>query len=490
MNNSYDVIVVGGGGSGLAAAVAAADVGAKVLLLEKNPSLGGSTSISIGSFSAANSSFQHAAGIRDNPDDFTEDIGKFAPQWESRNNVELRLLLAQHSSETLEWLRSLGLEFYGPSPEPPNRVPRMHNVIPNAKAYIAVMHWHVLRRNVILRTNARVARLVTNATGRVIGVRLESGEEIIARRGVVLAAGDYSNNRDIKARYVPRPVADIPGINPTATGDGHELGASVGGALLNMDVLLGPQIRFIAPSSKPFSQLLPSTPWLARLMGWGTSLLPKPVIRAMTKQLLVTWQHPEDALYEHGAILVNKRGERFTDEKQGNLALVIAQQPERHAFIILNKRLGDMYSKSPHYISTAPDIAYAYLPDYKRLRSDIYRQGNTLPELAQRAGLPVERFVQTIAELAKSQPDWNEGPWYSLGPAVSWIVLSEGGLRVDAQMRVLRADASVIPGLYAAGSNGQGGIMIWGHGLHIAWAFTSGRLAGTNAAQHSVFERE
>jgi len=33
----------------------------------------------------------------------------------------------------------MGLTFHGPSPEPPNRVPRMHNVVPNAKAYIATL---------------------------------------------------------------------------------------------------------------------------------------------------------------------------------------------------------------------------------------------------------------------------------------------------------------------------------------------------------------
>lgn len=33
-------------------------------------------------------------------------------------------------------------------------------------------------------------------------------------------------------------------------------------------------------------------------------------------------------------------------------------------------------------------------------------------------------------------------------------------------------------GLYAVGQAGLGGQILWGHGLHIAWAMTSGRLAG------------
>ena len=38
------------------------------------------------------------------------------------------------------------------------------------------------------------------------------------------------------------------------------------------------------------------------------------------------------------------------------------------------------------------------------------------------------------------------------------------------------------PGLYAVGQNGLSGMVLWGHGLHIAWAITSGRLAGRAVA--------
>ena len=47
-----DVIVVGGGGAGLAAASSAVELGRQVILLEKNPMLGGSTAWSVGSVSA------------------------------------------------------------------------------------------------------------------------------------------------------------------------------------------------------------------------------------------------------------------------------------------------------------------------------------------------------------------------------------------------------------------------------------------------------
>ena len=58
----------------------------------------------------------------------------------ARNNDEMRRWFLDHSADTLHWLMEMGLHFYGPNPEPPNRVPRMHNVIPGAKAYITALH--------------------------------------------------------------------------------------------------------------------------------------------------------------------------------------------------------------------------------------------------------------------------------------------------------------------------------------------------------------
>jgi len=74
------------------------------------------------------------------------------------------------------------------------------------------------------------------------------------------------------------------------------------------------------------------------------------------------------------------------------------------------------------------------------------------------------------------------GPFIALGPVRSVFVHAEGGLAVDARHRVLTAGDAPIPGLYAAGSAGQGGLLLKGHGHHLAWAFVSGRRAGKFAA--------
>jgi fumarate reductase flavoprotein subunit len=70
-----------------------------------------------------------------------------------------------------------------------------------------------------------------------------------------------------------------------------------------------------------------------------------------------------------------------------------------------------------------------------------------------------------------------------LGPAKAFIPTTDGGLRINTRFEVLREDGSVIEGLYAAGATGQGGLVYASHGLGLAWAFTSGRLAGGQAAE-------
>ena len=491
-----DVVVIGGGGAGLAAALSAAECGARVTLLEKCPQLGGTTSIAVGSFTAACTSLQRAAEIEDDPVWHNEDMGAFAAHRESRNNWELRGFFAQHAAETLAWLLEMGLEFHGPSPEPPNRVPRMYNVIPNAKAYVAALHRRLLQHGVDIRLSHRVTKLIRHADGAVTGVEADSPRGMVsirAKQGVILAAGDYSNGETVKRLFLPQEVAEIEGINPNATGDGHTLAQEIGAALLNMDLVYGPEIRFIAPPRKPFAQLLPGNPTLARLLAKGMAILPKTMMNRFIKSLLVTWQHPENSLFAEGAVLVNRDGQRFCDETN-NPEPAIARQPGKIAYIVIDQMLAEKFSKWPHFVSTAPDIAYAYVQDYKRLRPDVYAEADTLSLLAEKLHaehLPaaIEFFNAAVRGTRADDrgrttfgPPVKHPPFIALGPIKSWIVTTEGGVRINDRMEVLDEQARVIPHLYAAGSNGMGGMVLWGHGLHIAWAFTSGRLAGRHAA--------
>ena len=496
MLSEYDVIVVGGGGSGLAAAVSAAEQGARVLLLEKQAFLGGATGIAIGSFTASNTVLQRKAGIVDHPQDHEEDAGRFAPpEIEAQCNRALRRFFLEHSAETLDWLLAMGLAFQGPNPEPPNRVARMHNVVPNAKAYIATFQSRLLRLGGAIICNAAVTELVCDA-GRITGVKasLEGQmQQFTARRGVVLAAGDYSNAPATISRFKGEQFAEIEGINPHAGGDGHRLAESAGAQLLNMDVTYGPELRFIAPPGKTFEQLLPSQGIAARLMGRLLPLIPSFVIQWRIKRLLLTWQHPENCLFRDGAILVNRVGHRFCDETQWpQREIAIANQPDKVAYILLDQRLAERYSKWPHFISTAPEIAYAYVDDYLRLRGDVCVEATTLKQLATRRALSPEQLEATVRQynssIEEGRPDtWERTDerqplrgdrWVLLGPAKAYFTTTEGGVAISQQMQALDTHGNPIRGLYAVGSNGLGGQILWGHGLHIAWAITSGRLVG------------
>jgi succinate dehydrogenase/fumarate reductase flavoprotein subunit len=359
----------------------------------------------------------------------------------------------------------------------------MHNLVPNAKAYIATLQRRALEQEAQVWVRHRVAGLYRNDGGPVVGVWVERSDgtplRVRARRGVVLAAGDYSNGAALKAECLPGEVAAVEGVNPSATGDGHRMAREIGAALLNMEIVYGPEIRFVPPPRKPFAQLLPANPLLARLLGRGMDLLPKKLLNRIIQGLLVTWQHPERLLFEKGAILVNSAGLRFTDEKRSP-ELAIPRQPGKIAYILLDRKLAEIFSAWPNFISTAPQIAYAYLKDYARLRPDVYSEAASPGALARKIGVDPAALQATVAG---SNFD---APFYALGPVKSWIVTTEGGVRINQNMEALDEAGGVIPGLYAVGSNGLGGMVLFGHGLHIAWAMTSGRLAGRNAAQRRV----
>jgi succinate dehydrogenase/fumarate reductase flavoprotein subunit len=175
--SSADVIVVGGGGSGLAAAIEAGALGRDVLLVEKNAQLGGSTAWSIGSVTASQTPHQARKGIVDNPADHWRDMAGFNDDLDARDNAELRRVLADAMPETFRWLLQHGVRFYGPMPEPPHSKPRMHNVLPNSRAFITHLAKAARRAGVKIVCRARVTALVMEK-GRVIGVDCATAREV------------------------------------------------------------------------------------------------------------------------------------------------------------------------------------------------------------------------------------------------------------------------------------------------------------------------
>jgi fumarate reductase flavoprotein subunit len=482
----HDVVVVGGGGSGLAAAIEAARLGRDVVLIEKNPQLGGSTAWSIGSISASATPHQLRKGIKDRPEDHWRDMAGFNADLDPRDNADLRRVLADEMPETFRWLLAHGIRFYGPMPEPPHRKPRMHNVLPNSRSFITHLERAARRAGVVIRCAMRVTALVTE-DGRVTAVDCAAGDRarrFRARGGIVLATGDFTSDPELKTEFMGPQAAKIDGVNVTATGDGQKLARALGARIINGDVALGPELRFVPP--RRHNMLLALPPWraLANLMAWSLDRMPSALLRPFVMSFVTTALAPSPSLFAEGAILVNRRGERFTDER-GAPAFAVADQPDKVAFIVLDRRMAALFSAWPHFISTAPGVAYAYVDDYRRNRADIFTSAPTLEALADMLAMLPGTLAETVRAFnAKTEEArrLSDGPYIALGPVMAVFVHAEGGLAVDQEHRVLGPGDAPIPGLYAAGSTGQGGLLLKGHGHHLGWAFASGRRAGRNAA--------
>jgi fumarate reductase flavoprotein subunit len=484
---TYDVVVVGGGGSGLAAAIEARAAGAKVALIEKNLELGGSTAWSIGSVTASQTPHQARKGIVDNPADHWRDMAGFNGELDPRDNKELRRLLADEMPDTFRWLLKHGVRFYGPMPEPPHAKPRMHNVLPNSRAFITHLSKAARRAGVEIFCGARATTLVSEG-GRVVGIDCTTADRsrrFRARGGVVLAAGDFTSDPELKAKFMGPQEAKIDGVNITATGDGQKLAVELGARVINGDLALGPELRFVPPPSRNMLLMLPPWRLLANLMAWSLDHMPSTLLRPFVMSFVTTALAPSLDLFAEGALLINKRGERFTDERD-KPAYALPDQPNKVAYILLDKRITHLFDQWPHFVSTAPGVAYAYIDDYRRNRCDIFNTAPTLDALAEKLSIPAAALAASVRNYndnAGNRPKLGKGPYVALGPLRAVFVHAEGGLAVDREHRVLGAGDKPIPGLYAAGSTGQGGLLLKGHGHHLAWAFVSGRRAGSNAAR-------
>ncbi|MCH8188930.1 MAG: FAD-dependent oxidoreductase [Proteobacteria bacterium] len=110
MAEPWDVIIVGAGTTGMPAAIFAAQRGARVLILEAAPEVGGTLHLSAGQMSAAGSRLQAEKGIEDTPDEHYDDCMRI-----SNNTADpvLVRLAVDNAADTLDWLQDIGAEIFG-----------------------------------------------------------------------------------------------------------------------------------------------------------------------------------------------------------------------------------------------------------------------------------------------------------------------------------------------------------------------------------------
>ena len=476
LRDAYDVLVVGGGGAGLMAAVEAAETGASVLLVERQPEIGGSTAMAVGALSAAGTALQKAAGIEDSVDAHFRDYLKFIEPGRDAGEYDLELtrMLVELAPSVVERMVELGVELRGPQPEPPHTKYRMHNAVPDATAYTDALRRAAAGAGVETRTSAVAASLAVDANGAVCGAELAdvTGSErrtIEVRGGVVLATGYFSANMELSRAHGRPPEHD--GVEPLfdgATGDGVTLAIALGAATSGMSAAAPPHFRTV---SRPYI-------------------------------------HPPAPIFEAGAILVNRAGNRYANELEG-AELATSSQLGKVAFVVFDSRLASLvatadadappsrdgwFREGSMALSTFPEIGYAYVEDYRR-RTTYFAEVTDAAELAGFIQAPTSAVQSTLDRLneaaAGRAPDAFgrdfsgtcafARPFYVLGP-IKAVLGSSGGLKVDREMHVLDTDGRPISRLYAAGMTGSSNVLIAGHGHALAWTFATGRIAGANAA--------
>ena len=247
VNTQADVLIIGAGNAGIPAAIQASDMGAKVILIDKNSFVGGMLIISGGHISGANAKIQMRKNIKDSYEKHYQDamrIGKY------KANSELLALATEHAASMIDWLEEIGVEFTDESPilvddHDHYSVPRTYVGTNLARSLLVPLKQELDKRikrgDLELRLNTKVLSLIQSKNKKIIGVQVKNtnGEILdILAKTVILASGGYGANKEMQKKYNPKVVsAKYVGL-PHATGDGINMAKQVGARLSNMDHLI------------------------------------------------------------------------------------------------------------------------------------------------------------------------------------------------------------------------------------------------------------
>ncbi|KPA85957.1 putative mitochondrial NADH-dependent fumarate reductase-like protein [Leptomonas pyrrhocoris] len=300
------VVVIGGGLAGCAAAIEAVDCGATVVLIEKEPRLGGNSAKATSGINGWGTRTQAVNHVLDNCKLFERDT--FLSGKGGYCDPGLVRTLSVKSSDAISWLESFGIpltmlyQLGGASRKRCHRAPDQKDgtPVPIGFTIMKTLDDHIrakLHGRITVLNETAVTSLIHETTTmpdgsheiRVSGVRYTSltdpmkTEMQLPADAVVLATGGFSNdqtNTSLLREYAPQ-LFGVPTTNGTfATGDGVKMARALGATLVDMDKV----------------QLHP------------TGLINPKDPANKTKYL-----GPE-ALRGSGGILLNGQGERFVNE--------------------------------------------------------------------------------------------------------------------------------------------------------------------------------
>lgn len=487
-----DIIVVGAGGAGLTAALTAAEGGAKVIVLEKMPVIGGNTVRCASAYNAADPELQASLPMTDTlheavkkalaekpvnkeHEKLIKDVGvKYneylasgsetlfdCPEWHALQtynggdhvgNVELIRTYAENTLPTLKWLAELGLPLKSKISQGAGALwQRTHQLdAPAGTGLIAPVYENAVKKGVEIITEMKAESIIQDDSGRVIGIKavdkFGSEYEFMGSKGVILATGGYSNNPTMRAEFNPQLTPDMVSTNhPGATGDGIIMAKELNAGTTGME----------------YVQVYPlATPGTGALQG-----------RARSMSGL------------DNVIVINKEGKRFVNEdaRRDEFVAAIKKQTDGIVYDFNDSTIVDEVNSFNENVETLVKLG-------RIIKAD------TIEEMEEKLDIPAGALQDTVDEYNKMVEDKNDpvfgrklfadqikvGPFYATPRAPS-IHHTMGGLVINTKAQVLTEDGKVIPGLYAAGEV-TGGI----HGSNrlggnaTADVMTFGRIAGQN----------
>lgn len=464
-SDETDVLVIGFGIAGGCAAVEAAADGARVVVLERAAAAGGTTVMAGGHFYlGGGTAVQKATGHEDSPADMSAYLTAVSPDPEP-DKIEA---YCAGSVGHFDWLEGLGFEFersYYPNKaviqpgteglmytgnekvwpfrDQARPAPRGHKVpVPGDTQGAALVVDLLLERakalGVEISYETGATALVVDDADRLAGVCWKHFGEIgaIKAEAVVLAAGGFVMNQEMVDQNAPQ-LAEKPFVLGSTHDDGLgiRMGTSLGGATRHMD-----------------------------------------------KAFLTVPVYPPSGLLT--GIIVNAHGERFVaeDSYHSRTSGLVLEQPGSAAYLVLDSEHMDTPS-----VPLAPFIdGWETVAEMERaLGIDAGKLAETLARYNEHAARGADPEFGKAAEFLSPQ---DTGPWgaynLSLGTA-HYAGFTLGGLRTSVHGEVLRADGSVVDGVYAAGAcasniaqDGKG----YASGTQLGEGSFFGRRAGSNAA--------
>jgi succinate dehydrogenase/fumarate reductase flavoprotein subunit len=463
-----DVVIVGLGCAGVCAAIEAREAGADVLVLERASGGGGVTAMAAGHiYLGGGTRVQNAVGVKDTVEDMYTYLVMNTPE---PNEEKIRAYCEQ-SVEHFDWLVANGVPFNDsmyqgkhvlqmtdecliwsgneevyPFRDKAVPAPRGHKVAEVGHLGGAKMMEFLIARaealGVRILCDAYVTGLIRDA-GRICGVRYRVfGEEkgcIRARKGVVLAAGQFTENEELLEEHLPELLVEgyTRQFTPYDDGAGHQLGQSAGGSLKHM----------------------------------GGALV------------TAAFYPPESHIK---GILVNQLGKRYVaeDSYHSRSSLFTTRQPGRAGWLIVDE---STYAVDPPHYGAYPLV-------------DAFE---SVEEMEKALGMPEGALQDTLRSYNESaergeDPDFHKGkkwltpldhpPYAALDASVgaaTYMAFTLGGLDVSIDGEVLTEEGTPIPGLYAAGGcasniaqDGTG----YSSGTCIGESTFFGRRAGRHAA--------